>query len=249
MMVDSIENYRKYLLSAENLHHCKPFKLECERISKIAIEYSLVCDDIYEELNSNVTRYEYSTGGKTIHRGYYCPSPVLDIIVGGCNRGKLLKRLTSKSKPTYKYGFNDQNQLIISNYIHLNLNEIIIHKKNSTTGIVFSKDFGINTISECVYHDGRIASYICCLYFADEKSVTEYKKEEYGYSSNGLEYVDTYTFLNSKDTPILSRDRYQFMHDSNGYLSQYNVTEYEGEKAKEPYGEDFVYDVRILRKV
>ena len=47
----------------------------------------------FEQISKTVVRREQATGGGTMHRGFYCPSIVEDIIIGNINRGKLIKRL------------------------------------------------------------------------------------------------------------------------------------------------------------
>ncbi|WP_169007344.1 hypothetical protein [Faecalispora jeddahensis] len=247
--LDDLKKLENYLRSDENKNICKPFLLECQRFSDIARHYGGKSQALYEELISKVISEEYSTGGELLHRGYYCPSPILDIIVGNSSRGKILKRLTSKSKPTYRYRFDGNNNIIIINYIHLNCDEIIIRKGELETGIAFSKDFGIHTLSECNYCDSQITSYIYCLYDSSKNSVVEYRKENYSYSEEGLEAVDIFKFLNSKSSPILQHDQYHFQHDENGYLSKYTVINYEGEHVKPSAWDNHIFNITIQRKV
>ena len=48
------------------------------------------------------------SSGSSLHRGYFCPNPIADIICGNVNRGVLLKNVASaKSKITHKYKFNN----------------------------------------------------------------------------------------------------------------------------------------------
>ena len=55
-------------------------------------------------------RIEYSVGESALHRAYYCPSLILDIIHGNTKRGR-----ATKKKPIgtdYVYGFDCENRLI-----------------------------------------------------------------------------------------------------------------------------------------
>ena len=75
---------------------------ECDRFQEVAHTYKKTCNTIYKDLLNDVVRTEYARGGETIHRGYYCPSPVYDIIVGGASRGRLLKDMKRvKKNPDY----------------------------------------------------------------------------------------------------------------------------------------------------
>lgn len=225
------------------------FRLECQRFAEIAKQYANQYQKLLNVLICEITRKEYSTGGEVLHRGYYCPSPVLDIITGNCNRGKLLKRVTSKSKPTYEYGFNGQGNLITVDNIHLGQKEIIILQNKLETGIVFSEEYGIQAISECAYSDNLIESYVFCLHNPYENQVVEYTKEEYTYSTSGLSEMDVFRFLNSQEAPILRHEKYCFQHDTEGFLSQYTAAEYDGEFVKDSMWQDHVYSARIKRKV
>ena len=46
---------------------------------------------------------EFGRGGREMDRGYYCPSPILDFLVGGLNRGRLLKRQPSPETYDWVY--------------------------------------------------------------------------------------------------------------------------------------------------
>lgn len=245
---DDLNRLEKYLRSDENKRVCEPYLLECQRFSEIAMQYKDTCEGLYTTLQAKVSNEKYSVGGESLHRGYYCPSPILDIVSGNCNRGKLLKRLTIKSKPTYKYGF-DNDKLIVINSIHTDKNEIIVRKDKLEIGIVFSKEFGIQTISECTHINGQIASYTVCLYDPFENRVVDYKKEDYQYSSEGLSVVDIFSFLNSKNAPILQHQQYHFLHDNEGYLSKYTVINYEGEFVKPSVWDNHTFDISIKRKI
>lgn len=54
-------------------------------------EYEPCYDKLFDYAQSAICSTEYGRGGEFFHRGYYCPSPILDIIVGNANRGKLIK--------------------------------------------------------------------------------------------------------------------------------------------------------------
>lgn len=56
---------------------------------------------------------QYSCGGQTISRGYYCLSLIEEIIVTNVTRGKLLKQLTKKSRPDYCYYFDEDKMVLV----------------------------------------------------------------------------------------------------------------------------------------
>ena len=250
---EKLKQYEEYLRSDENKLYCKPYVRECERLAEIAMQYKDNCQQLYDELSSDVVRYEYAVRGETLYRGYYCPSPVQDIVIGNCKRGKLLKKLTILSKPTYKYGFDSHNELVIVDILPVEVSfgekEIIIRQGDTETGIRFSPHHGIVELCECRYQDGKISSYILCVYNPYDDHVSEFMKEEYRYSSEGLATADFYDFLNDEQAPILVHDQYRFQHDSEGFLSKYTSVDFDGDSVKDSVWKDHEFTVYIKRKV
>jgi hypothetical protein len=72
-------------------------------------KYKDCYDMLAKKTEEQVVRNEYASSGECIHRGFYCPSPVLDKLVGGCNRGKKLNKPRANSRKYFKYYFNDRN--------------------------------------------------------------------------------------------------------------------------------------------
>ena len=245
---------QRYLRSDENKRICEPYVLECERLAEIADSYSNKCSEIYRVLNDSVAREEYSIGGECLHRGYYCPSPIVDIVVGGLNRGKLLKHLTAKHKPTFKYGFNSKDELIVVNRVCLETgikeNEIIIQHERIKTSFVFCDEFGISAVSECVNIGEQITSYTFCLNSSYNKHVSSYIREDYHYSPTGIKIADFFIFSNDRDAPILQHSQYHFHNDEEGHLSGYTVKNFEGDgSAKLSVWDGHIFKVRLTRKL
>lgn len=59
---------------------------------------------------------QYGRGGECIHRGYYCPSPVKDILIGNLNRGKLLKTQRSADTADYCFYFDKDKLVMVDEY-------------------------------------------------------------------------------------------------------------------------------------
>jgi len=249
-VMEDYEEMQRYLRSNENKLICKPYVLECNRIAEITNQYSDVYMALYDELRHSVVKSEYSVGGEVLHRGYYCPSPIIDIVIGNAGRGKLLQRITKRSNPAYQYGFNKNNELVVVNKLSSFGNkEVIIRNNQKETGIAFSDEFGINTISECEYDNGQISSYVFCLYYSYNIHVVDYRKEVYQFSSEGLETVDMISLLNNEDAPILSHSRFLFQHDNEGYLSKYTLVHFENGSLKPSIWDGYEFDVKIKRRV
>ena len=115
-----------------------------------------------------------------------------------------------------------------------------------------------------------IQSYIYCLFL--EGKVDEYRKEEYSYGDEGLQFVDWYHFMpmrihipkeitelmfdkGEEMSPIYSHEKYEFTH-KDGYLYQYKAI-----PVDDPLNTsippsldicplpDLTFDVRLKRKI
>lgn len=247
--VEQMRTVKAYLNSKENREVCEPFILDCQRLAENAYQYKDRIKSIYEKLNGEVIRREYAVGGENLHRGFYCPSPVFDVVVGKAARGKLLKRLTIRSHPTYTYCFNKDNRLIITD--HHGSSEVVLHNDGVETGIGFSNEYEITTLAECTYDGNQIKSFVHCLYNSYNKKCDYYYLETYEYSEGKLMSSDLFQFSNSCTAPILQHSKYLFQHDEEGYLLHYTVVEYdERNRVKEDScWKDHVFDVYLKRKV
>ena len=219
------------------------FELESKRYTKLAGESIDKCSLNYLESKRKVIRKEYSSGGGILERGYYCPSLIYDIVVGNCNRGRLIKKLTAKSKPTYEYGFDADDRLItITQFADApyfsDTYEVIKYNGRTSMGFVFENkpSLEIRAINECIYDDNnRIISFTRALGNGDGKVIDEIYKELYTYDERGLYVVQVYSFL-SISTSRLSHEKYIFSHNDEGYLNEYITN-------------GLVYKVYIKRKV
>jgi len=225
---------------------------EVKRMEEVAEKYSSLCFGLKEQYDKEVVSVQFASGDSVLHRGYYCPSLVRDIVVGNCKRGKLLKRASSKE--TYKYGFDSNGKMItVEHSSPLMYDEIIIHQDQVEIGIAFKELHGIIMVSECVYNHGQIMSYTNALYSSFDKFITETKKEIYSYSGEGLEKADFLLIFGSKT--LVQHYQYKFQHDSEGYLSSYTIDQIAKDGSVKPriwkgqVLERPVHDINIKRKV
>ena len=221
--------------------------LEVERLSEMAAKYGSLCNGLKKQLDEEVVSVQFATGGDIMHRGYYCPSPVQDIVVGGCKRGKLLKQPNANGKFNYKYGFDSNGKMITVEHFSLKPDEIIVRQDQVEIGIEFKEIYGIFAITECVYSGSQIMSYAYALYDPFEKYVIETKKELYSYSAEGLEKADFLSVVGSKS--LFGHQQYTFQHDEDGYLSCYTYDEIVKGAVKPSIWNGHVFDIKVKRKV
>ncbi len=197
-------------------------KKKCEYYDTLSKEYSPRYNELYSKVTRNIVRKEYSSKGSEIHRGFYCPSPVQDVVIGNCKRGRLLKNKNKLSSYGFEYGFDEKDRLIFARCDEIDNIEFIEYKDNYSIGYRFrtpkSTKPELDSISECFYDDfGRIILYLfgfCQLY-----KFGELKYEQFQYNESGI-YIDHFV---DYVYGIVSYDSYVFQHNKNGYLSSFDI--------------------------
>ena len=184
--------------------------------------------NVFNQIEKTVVRKEQATGGGVMHRGYYCPSIVMDIAIGNCNRGRLIKRLRTQ-KITYTYGFDDLDRLVtVVNHTEVgDFFEYIIYDGDVRYGVQFhhhswSGEY-LYEISKCCYEDGRLQSYERYGYDAYNKNFSLYQGEFYRYSKDSLEWEWVEILNGEKAVRYIRSLNYQFRIED-GVLVDY-VTE------------------------
>lgn len=218
---------------------------DCYRLKNLATQYKSKAQILFEELVKNAKSIQYSSGGEKMHRGYYCPSPTFDLVVGKCNRGKLLDSNVNK-KVSFEYYFDSQKRLVavIQPSIY---SELIIYIDSRSLGLSFDKDKCLNTITECNYKNGTIQAYTRCFYNCYTDDIASYEKEAYTYKDDLLQATEAYVFL--PDTHLLNHEKYTFEHDDMNYLKTYKVTEYiNGEEKQDSLWKFQVFEIAKKRK-
>lgn len=134
------------------------------------------------------------SSGSNLYRGYFCPSPVEDIVIGKTKRGKLTKKL-SKRGNSKKYLFNENNELIaVLGYTDEkhNSTEAIINSGNIEHGVYYFNDM-LTIFCECIYNEnGQIIMYTKCILYPfkdikrDANPITEINQQKYEYKDGLL---------------------------------------------------------------
>lgn len=233
--------------SEEYRQLCAQQLAACNRLTEVAHRLLENIDAIKDRSESRTIHREYASGS-SLHRGFYCPSPVFDVVVGNTRRGKILKRITSRSNPSHEYGFDENGRLLWCRNLHKGMPgqaEYLVYEGNTVYGIALAPDGSLRSISEETYENGRIKAYLFAslLSFGGEFSCSNLDCELYGYDSEGLltyEMVNTLIpprqdtvpesmrsfFGNLIPGPLCRRSKYRFRRE-NGYLVSYTDGEYE----------------------
>ena len=223
-----------------NINLCEE---ECDRMETIAARYHLNCMSTFREVASSIEQVVYGMGGKLLHRGFYCPSLIRDIVNGNIHRGKIRRDLKAKSKAIFEFGLDIQGRPVTVQ--QLDRREFIFHHNNSELSVVFSEAFGVIELSECNFDlAGNLKSYSLFQYNPFQQRVVELEKEIYDYNGNQLDVLWCRFNRYNQVNPIFDCYQYRFAVE-NDYLTSYQVLPCE-QNAPLNYQ---VFPVRIKRMV
>lgn len=166
---------------------------------------------------------EYGKGGAVLHRGFYCPSPVFDLIVGNTNRGVLTKHRPKKFDFIFykdeldrlivvdwysEFGFSEREFLIYNG-------ESVIAPTYSVRGI--PGEDALSRIVVCKYSStGKITNYQLL-----DIGMDALREESYIYHPvSGLLNRST---LTQSFRGMVNSEAYQFYHDENGLVKAYQL--------------------------
>lgn len=217
---------------------------ECERISQIAQAYAPCCGTTFNEMCTLITKKQYGVGGECMHRGYYCPSKIFDVVTNA-KRGRIVKM--RPAAPEYVYGFDASDRLLIIETPYDR--EFIIRDGANELGITLNNRLNfIESITESAYDEtGKIKTYSLYAYNGLKQSVIDFTREIYTYDAGQL-VVDSYSFLNSKAKPILEHYRYCFSVKG-GFLESYTCEKYQGGNRVPHVWDDRIFRVKQRRKI
>jgi len=254
--IDEIKALRAYNNSAENLKNCEPFEQMNQKFILLQNQYGNSFNELYKDIDKKICRREYAKGGLGFHRGYYSPS-MMDLVVGGVNRGRLLKRLPKNNNYNYEYLFDAQDNLICVHDYGINSThkpvstELFVYQEDKVLSLEFYyyENISLHFISECQYENKRLIRYESarCNLFYGGSGCTEINVETYEYTNDLLQSFCWYRYNPSMRT--LTQEKFIFNRDEEGYLSTYVTKQLGGFKPKTKFesGED-IYNVRVKRK-
>lgn len=186
---------------------CRHFRSECDRLAEIGLSLMGQIDQLRKTCETDTVRLEYASGCKYLHRGFYAPSPVIHLIVGGVKRGKLLKRVTAKANPAFEYGFNAAGQLLWCNQLcnhEVVSTEYLIYEENAVYAVTVDSSGHLQTVTEEIRENGRLITYSKGLYstFNGEATCYDFSCEEYTYDKEDIQYCHWHHFMPSpQNTP------------------------------------------------
>lgn len=200
---------------------------ESERMIAIGTAFYSDLEKLKAEANNRTAKTQYASGG-TIHRGIYCPSPVLDLTVGKTSRGRIIKRIVNPARVSHRFGLNAEDALLFcesfANGEQIST-EYIIRQGEIQYGITVNRAGELAAVSEEVFAQNGIVKYTYINIYPDGDSYfcASVHIERIVYDDNGLisgEKDSCQPYINA-----FERYRYCFERED-GFLTSYTAEEY-----------------------
>lgn len=198
-----------------------------------------------------ILRLEYSKGGEAIQRGFYCPSPVQDLIIGGLKRGKLYKKKIPKwGDYSYEYGFDQDGKLLRVKRVNkfesetpdkIFDEEYLIYVGDVEYGLQFNYSGSLEAVSRCTYENEKLMKYERSNCGLEPFSDLHY--EEYRYQGDLLSEVDFFFYI-TPQVGLYEEERLRVEHDEDGHI----IRLISGGMIDGELRTTFVYDVKRPKK-
>ena len=135
---------------------------------------------LIQKARAETTYKKYSTGGKTLQRGYYCPALVKDKIVGNISRGRLTKKQPKAFD--FQYYFDGSGVLRLSE--DRTCTEVILHEGKREVGLAIDPYSNFYRLALCDYEQDLPRQYMSFSVIAD--AFCELYLEKYKYQDGFL---------------------------------------------------------------
>ena len=224
----------------------KRFNSIKQKFLVLAEEYSQRFSELNEDAEELICSNQYAKGGMVIHRGYYSPS-LLDMVVGGMRRGKILPK-----KPVhydYSYHFDADGKLICVHKMDGRILDVefLQYRGNSVLSFEYAmwNHPLLHFISECIYNEeNQMVCYMTALCNGgrDSINITEINVESYRYDNEGsvIDFSwERCCCLNG----LTNKSIYSFERDRSGNIVAYTVDNCDG-REKRRYSTDLLLKVK-----
>lgn len=167
-------------------------------------------------------RDEYCTGS-SLHRGFYHPSPVYDIVVGNTQRGKLHKKMPNLSKITHHFLYGADGILdCIETYSQGSIAyvEQLYYESDTRLGVSIDRSNRISSVSEERFVQGKLVDFFIlnCVLADESYECYSARSEHYSYDNLGLCACDFVVISPISGTTI--QKKYLFTRED-GLLTSY----------------------------
>ena len=221
---------------------CLHYQEEVNRLLSIGLGLLKSVHEVKDTLLEQVAVFEYGTGA--IHRGYYCPSPVIDLIVGNLKRGRIVKKAP---KAGYRYAFDAEGNMLFVDLLQqgdVEATEYLFMQNGNRYGITVNNDGELESICEEQFAQGELLRYNLATvypeedgYFCANLHVETYWRDAHGLKESTKAEYQPY---------IQNLDEYRCIFErANGFLRSYTCSELGMQEAEDS---GLRYVIRMKRK-
>lgn len=191
-------------------------------------------DTLPIEFAFKIKKYTYGTYS-TLHRGFYCPSPVNDIFAGNQRRGREVKS-SGKDNVRFRYGFSQEGLIQVETIQKgmITSTEYLVREGDERIGITFDSKHGLISIAQEKFYKDILKEYHIMYWNNSCEYPTQYFRERYAYDEQGLLACNYQAFLpipidsparllGSNSDHVLTNVYYSFGR-CNGMLTSYTAT-------------------------
>lgn len=203
----------------------------CVSLFKEGIEkyYKFIENGEYEKYISIVpAREEYTVNSRYLHRGYYCPSPFLDILIDNTRKGKLRAGPAKRKKISNRYLYDSEDKLfLVESYVPNRFDlsrEFIWSENNKRYGLLFYESGELFGISIEIFDYGKLQNYMilyCRKDFSSAEVLQAMKPKGELFSFKGVSmsyaYYETYVY---RDDSVVQWDLSHVMNHAGYKISQ-----------------------------
>lgn len=196
---------------------------EFEELQRVRAAYEGVTLESLAAMEDRVTVWRYGKGARMLHRGYYCPSLVQDIVNGNAKRGKLLGHLRAGEIPECRYGLDSEGRPVCAE-TEFDI-EWILYEGQRQIGLTFSKRTGApEALSVCCYDDrGQLVSYLYGYAYSQDCKPSIIWAEGYRYGQDRMD-VTLSDYLQYGRELLTRQWRYCFALKGGALSSYYRVS-------------------------
>lgn len=219
LVTERVQEVLKVLLTDPDADKMAYFTKILEELKEMAEFYSLAYPEFIETTKKNTVSVRYAQGGDCVHRGIFCPSPVLNMLAG-CNQGVEIASPDQATADFYKYRFDAAGRLIcVSHYDYTGSRDVpdevefILHRPEAEYGITFHSGWNeVTNVAKVVYREGRLENYAMANYDESAPDQMFLHYEEFSYDNDTPVRADVY-FGISPELDMFSLDTFHLTYE------------------------------------
>ena len=171
-------------------------QIENDALAALLTQYQNAYSKLADTLSESAASTVYGVGGEEVHRGYYCPSPIMELVVGNVRRGQRRTHPSDPAKCPFHFYLDTAGRLLCVDRYSLRKNdhprlvtrEFILYEGPEANAITFTRNFdgSYSAVESCIcrYNDaGHIAIYQRMI--GTDPATASYEAQTFFYDETG----------------------------------------------------------------